>query len=1108
MADVGEVKAKVIIEYDGSGLEQAKKDLASLAEIGGSVGESAGQASEGLAGLDQQMGKNAESAKSFGAAIDELPKMVESGGTAVSEMTSALDEHQAAIEETGSAYEALQSPIESTVSLLQEAGPPMQVIAKNAESMATQITPVGDSFAQLGESLSQTVPMLPQFAESMHAVSESFDPKAFGLDVFAENTAVFQNALADPAPFSMMKEHLLETGQTWSDFASSLSDGNAAMFDEMVQRSSGSYQVLDKTASSARNIGTSFTDSAKSANEFTAQFNGLNESVSSANKSINEFGGVGKSIYGPELPPGGVGKVAGIGDIFGGATEGLMGVLNDIAMPLMAIQMVGMAVQAVGQSIYDSAAIAEGPAAHSLGTFTGTVDALGQSAQKVGAQFSEGFGQGVLPTLNAMNYQVSQTNGGGIGGFLGGIASTAANLWQLGTGSNIIGGLEGLANQGASAFGLQQPFQGPGPISQYQQQMAQMSQTVQANAQQLQYQASLTMADATNPTWLAANNQASASQRASQYLIQDYDIRHPQSQYDIIQQAREQSYDAQQNQAYRQAVANSPSYLQSMLGNIGAGNWGGALSDVTGGIGDRFTQAWQSQGGAFNSIGDFFSAWGNNFMHGGETPYQSASTWGPGSSGSIMGGPGSSINFGGILGGAGSFFGGVGDWFSHLFGGGGGVEVPASTFGGCFIAGTHVLMADGSSKTIETLQIGERVLAHNGKKQVHATITDCITFPAKQTYKLVFSDGPILFTTDSHPIATTRGWKSISPASTAQENPGLPVTTLAVGDNIYTADGTICHLVSLQKHDIVQVFNITVNASHTYYANNILVHNAKLGSSGGMTNGGVGSEQVSLSHTFTANVTWEANNLAKQFTGVASWAAQGLSNTFQGIANWVGQGLSNTFQGIANWVGQGLSNTFQGIANWVGQGLQNTFQGIANWVGQGLQNTFQGVANWVGQGLNNTFKGIASWLGSGLEHTFNAVANWTAQNLTPNFTVNPSFTMLAEGTSNWGGGPAIVGEAGPEVVESNGQYSMFNQGASLVDLPSGSNVYPMKNLQSSSVTQFADGIGGGAISSGGSSSGNIPQSINLHLQIGDAVFSQMGISLAQNMRLTAGLRGY
>lgn len=38
MSDAGEIKARVRIEYDGSGIQQAKEDLASLADAAGGFG--------------------------------------------------------------------------------------------------------------------------------------------------------------------------------------------------------------------------------------------------------------------------------------------------------------------------------------------------------------------------------------------------------------------------------------------------------------------------------------------------------------------------------------------------------------------------------------------------------------------------------------------------------------------------------------------------------------------------------------------------------------------------------------------------------------------------------------------------------------------------------------------------------------------------------------------------------------------------------------------------------------------------------------------------------------------------------------------------------------
>jgi hypothetical protein len=992
MPDAGEVKAKVIIEYDGSGLEQAKKDLASLAESAGSAGESAQGASDGLANLDQQMGKNAESAKSFGAAIDELPKMVESGGTAVSEMTSALDEHQAAIEEIGSAYEDLQKSVGETTENFQKAAPSMQMVNEHAQSMNESLSQAQQSFSDMNATLAE-----PGATEAYSRLFQSVAGESFAGSPLG-NLQAFQAALASPDSFQMIDAHLDKTGQSYGQFANSLSEGNQQILHEMSTDWAQTNSLMDEA-------GKSFVDAGKSAHE---GFGSIAVSAGEADAAVADFLGTGEKA----------GKAAGGGDWWSGQSEtlfgggGLMGILNDVAMPLMALQMIGAAVGAVGQGIYDAAAIAEGPAAHSFGTFTGAIDTMNASIQKSGQNFSEQFGQGTLPALDAMNN--ANQRGGGIdsgwlgkglgmetgivgdilsiagGGILGGAAKILTlnpgntfgdNLWQ--------GGVQGLQNYWAGFTGAPEPFPGP-PIP---------------TANPMQQQIDQMNALAHNPEYLASQASYSSAMAKAQQAQVSWDTSH----------------------------------------------YGGTTGPT-----DPMNEILQSQlvranGGTYGTLHDPLSQWLASFP--------TAEDVGMG--------------------------------------------------GGCFVASTPVLMADGTSKAIEDIQIDDLVFAYDGEQVVPAPVLALIKPHPKQVYTLTFSDDHSLTLTDSHPISTLAGWKSISPEATAIENPELLVTPLTIGDIIQTVNGT-CILTSiLPLHGTRQIYNIEVDEPHTFYANGVLAHNKRL-SSGGMTNGGVGSEQVSLSHTFTATVTWEANNLAKQFTGVASWAAQGLSNTFQGIANWVGQGLSNTFNGIANWVGQGLSNTFQGIANWVGQGLQNTFQGIANWVGEGLQNTFQGVASWVGQGLNNTFKGIASWIGSGLEHTFNAVANWTAQNLTPNFTVNPSFTMLAEGTSNWGGGPAIVGEAGPEVVESNGQYSMFNQGASLVDLPSGSNVYPMKNLGSSGVTQFADGTGNYMLPiTLGMGGGNIVVNLTSRIELDSRVLAEQTIPhFAPLDRVATGNRSY
>jgi ABC-type transporter Mla subunit MlaD len=249
MPEAGEIKAKVIIEYDGSGVKQAKEDLASLAESAGTVGESAGQASEGLSGLDEQMGRSADSTKSFSSALESLPKIAESGTSGFSSMNNVLSEHQSAIEETGSAYEALQSPIESTVSLLQEASPSMESFSKSTESMMASIGTTSDIWGTAGN-----------------------------------NIQAFQEALASPDSFQMIDAHLDKTGQSYGQFANSLSEGNQQILHEMSTDWAQTSSWID-------DAGKSFVDAGKSAHE---GFGSIAVSAGEADAAVAAFLGTGE----------------------------------------------------------------------------------------------------------------------------------------------------------------------------------------------------------------------------------------------------------------------------------------------------------------------------------------------------------------------------------------------------------------------------------------------------------------------------------------------------------------------------------------------------------------------------------------------------------------------------------------------------------------------------------------------------------------------------------------------------------------------------------------------------------------------------------------------
>ena len=168
----------------------------------------------------------------------------------------------------------------------------------------------------------------------------------------------------------------------------------------------------------------------------------------------------------------------------------------------------------------------------------------------------------------------------------------------------------------------------------------------------------------------------------------------------------------------------------------------------------------------------------------------------------------------------------------------------------CFTATTAVLMADGTTRPIAEVRIGDQVVGENGEVN---TVVDIET-PFLGTRKLYsFNDGPG-FVTREHPFLTRGGWKSIAPEATLAENSNLVVGTLEVGDELVML-GTIMTLPKpltvsfgglpqapaavvvetkssslesakpLDGDPSMIVYNLRLDGNHTYFANNYLVHN-------------------------------------------------------------------------------------------------------------------------------------------------------------------------------------------------------------------------------------------------------------------------------------------
>jgi Pretoxin HINT domain len=141
----------------------------------------------------------------------------------------------------------------------------------------------------------------------------------------------------------------------------------------------------------------------------------------------------------------------------------------------------------------------------------------------------------------------------------------------------------------------------------------------------------------------------------------------------------------------------------------------------------------------------------------------------------------------------------------------------------CFLAGTIVAAPNGY-KPIETLKTRDKVLCFDEKTGTFKTsvVTNTFEHQTNFYYRLVFDDGTVLEVTPEHRIFTKNGWKTVDNLAINDWVSGKH-SGIGLGEFVKQSK-----LIQIQtKLEPVKVYNIEVAEFHTYFANGIIVHNAK-----------------------------------------------------------------------------------------------------------------------------------------------------------------------------------------------------------------------------------------------------------------------------------------
>lgn len=149
----------------------------------------------------------------------------------------------------------------------------------------------------------------------------------------------------------------------------------------------------------------------------------------------------------------------------------------------------------------------------------------------------------------------------------------------------------------------------------------------------------------------------------------------------------------------------------------------------------------------------------------------------------------------------------------------------------CFVKGSLVTLADGSKIAIEDVAVGDFVLGQGGPNEVVAHDRPQLIIPDVRNGTLYGINGSKKFITSEHPVMTKDGWKAIDQENAKKFEPHLSkilVGSLAVGDLLVKEGGELMLVTSIDKYTEQpqqQLYNLMLNGDHTYYVNEILVHN-------------------------------------------------------------------------------------------------------------------------------------------------------------------------------------------------------------------------------------------------------------------------------------------
>lgn len=143
----------------------------------------------------------------------------------------------------------------------------------------------------------------------------------------------------------------------------------------------------------------------------------------------------------------------------------------------------------------------------------------------------------------------------------------------------------------------------------------------------------------------------------------------------------------------------------------------------------------------------------------------------------------------------------------------------------CLARGTKITLANGQTRNIEWLSVGDEILSYNLENNLFepSVIKELASPVHDNLMKIIFKDGSAIIATADHPFYDGNGWRSFDPQKTSLEYRFDHVRKLQLGDRLQTVSGWVEITAIKHLNNSQQTYTIVkLEKNNAFIANDLI----------------------------------------------------------------------------------------------------------------------------------------------------------------------------------------------------------------------------------------------------------------------------------------------